>query len=198
MDIEKTVRSLKGRGFEVSRFASKEEACAYLVSNIKDTTVGIGGSKTVEQMGLYDALCGAGNEVFWHWKTPGLDTLEHENASKVFISSANAISETGEIINIDGRGNRLAGQVFGQKTVYIIAGINKICPDFNSAIERARNVAAPMNSKRFQGNTPCKTRDKCYDCRSADRICRAMLVLMAPMMDMEKVEVVLIDEELGY
>lgn len=198
MDIEKTVRSLKGRGFEVSRFASKEEATAYLVSCIKDTTVGIGGSKTAEQMGLYDALCGAGNEVFWHWKTPGWETLENENASKVFISSANAIAETGEIINIDGRGNRLAGQVFGKKTVYIISGTNKICPDFTSAVERARNVAAPLNSKRFPGEPPCKSGDKCFDCRSAERICRAMLVLMAPMMDMEKVEVVLIDEELGY
>lgn len=198
MDIEKTVRSLKGRGFEVSRFASKEEATAYLVSNIKDTTVGIGGSKTAEQMGLYDALCGAGNEVFWHWKTPGWETLENENASKVFISSANAIAETGEIINIDGRGNRLAGQVFGKKTVYIISGTNKICPDFTSAVERAKNVAAPLNSQRFPAEPPCKKGGKCYDCRSADRICRAMLVLMAPMMDMEKVEVVLIDEELGF
>lgn len=198
MDIEKTIRMLKGRGFEVSHFASKEEASAYLAANIKDTTVGIGGSMTVEQMGLYDTLCSSGNEVFWHWKTPGWETLESENASAVFITSANAISETGEIVNIDGRGNRLAGQVFGQKSVYIISGTNKICPDLSSAMDRARNVAAPMNSKRFQGQTPCKTQDKCYDCRSADRICRAMLVLMAPMMDMEKVEVVLIDEELGY
>ncbi len=198
MDIEKTIRSLKGRGFEVSHFASKEEASAYLAANIRDTTVGISGSMTAQQMGLFETLCDAGNEVFWHWKTPGWETLENENASKVFISSANAIAETGEIINIDGRGNRLAGQVFGQKSVYIISGTNKICPDINSAIERARNVAAPMNSKRFQGQTPCKAQDKCYDCRSADRICRAMLVLMAPMMDMEKVEVVLIDEELGY
>ena len=198
MDVEKTIRSLKGRGFEVSHFASKEEASAYLAANIKNTTVGIGGSMTVQQMELYDTLCAEGNEVFWHWKTPGWETLESENAANVFISSANAISETGEIINIDGRGNRLAGQVFGKKTVYIISGTNKICPDFASAVERARNIAAPMNSKRFPGNTPCKEQDKCYDCRAADRICRAMLVLMAPMMDMEKVEVVLIDEELGY
>lgn len=198
MDIEKTIRSLKSRGFKVSHFSSKEEASSYLAENIRNSTVGIGGSMTVQQMGLYETLCDAGNEVFWHWKTPGLETLEKENASKVFISSANAIAETGEIVNIDGRGNRLAGQVFGQKVVYIIVGTNKICPDMNSAVERARNVAAPLNSKRFPGKTPCKAQDKCYDCRSADRICRAMLVLMAPMMDMEKVEIVLIDEELGY
>lgn len=198
MDIEKTIRSLKGRGFEVSHFANKEDASAYLAASIKNTSVGIGGSKTVDEMGLFDILCAEGNEVFWHWKTPGMETLEKENAAKVFISSANAIAETGEIVNIDGRGNRLAGQVFGEKTVYIISGTNKVCDDLNSAIERARKVAAPTNSQRFDGKTPCKLDGKCYDCRSNDRICRAMLILMAPMMDMEKVEVVLIDEVLGF
>ena len=198
MDIEKTIKKLKGRGFEVSRFENKEAACAYLVENIKNTTVGIGGCMTAQEMGLYDALCAEGNEVFWHWKVPGMETLEKENASKVFISSANAIAETGEIVNIDGRGNRLAGQVFGQKTVYIIAGTNKICPDFNSAVERARNVAATKNVLRFDNKTPCRFDGKCHDCRSPERICNAMLVLWGPLMDMEKVEVVLIDEELGY
>lgn len=199
MNIENTIKNLKSRGFEVSHFANKEEASAYLASNIKNTTVGIGGSKTVDEMGLYDTLCGEGNEVFWHWKTPGWETLENENAAKVFISSANAIAETGEIINIDGRGNRLAGQVFGRKMVYIIAGTNKICDDFGSAIERARNIAATRNALRFPVDTPCKkTEGKCYDCRVADRICNAMLVLWGPMMDMEKVEVVLIDESLGF
>ena len=198
MDIEKTIKKLKGRGFEVSRFENKEAACAYLAENVKNTTVGIGGCMTAQEMGLYDALCAEGNEVFWHWKVPGMETLEKENAAEVFISSANAISEDGEIINIDGRGNRLAGQVFGKKTVYIIAGTNKICPDFTSAVERARNVAATKNAQRFPNETPCKIDGKCHDCRSEGRICRAMLVLMAPMMDMEKVEVVLIDEELGF
>ena len=115
----------------------------------------------------------------------------------MFISSANAIAETGEIINIDGRGNRLAGQVYGRKTVYIIAGTNKICPDFESAGFRARNTAAVQNCKRFPAKTPCKIDDKCHDCRSPERVCNAMLVLWGPMMDMEKVEIVLIDEELG-
>lgn len=197
MNIENTVEKLKGRGFEVSRFESKQAASAYLAANIKNTTVGIGGSKTVDEMGLYDTLCAGGNEVFWHWKTPGWETLEKENASEVFISSANAIAETGEIVNIDGRGNRLAGLVFGKKRVYIVAGTNKICPDFESAVYRARNTAATENVKRFPARTPCKIDGQCHDCRSPERICHAMLVLWGPMMDMEKVEVVLIDEELG-
>lgn len=197
MDIEKTIKNLKLRGFDVSHFATKEEATAYLTEQISNTTVGIGGSKTVDQMGLYDALENAGNKVFWHWRTPGWETLESENASKVFISGANAISQSGEIVNIDGRGNRLAGMVFGKKRVYILAGINKFCDDFESAVYRARNVAATQNAQRFDGKTPCKLDGKCHDCKSPGRICHAMLVLWGPMMDMEKLEVVIIDEELG-
>lgn len=197
MNIEKTIKNMKLRGFEVSFFENKEAASDYLVSQIKDTSVGIGGSKTVEQMGLYEKLCEAGNDVAWHWKTPGWDTLDRETAAKVFISSANAIAETGEIFNIDGRGNRLAGLVFGQKRVYIVAGTNKICPDFDSALYRARNTAAVQNMKRFPCQTPCKIDDKCHDCRVADRGCNALMVLWGPMMDMEKVEIVLINEDLG-
>lgn len=157
MDIEKTIKNLKARHFSVQHFASGEEACKYLLGEIKDTSVGIGGSKTVDQLGLYDKLVDNGNEVFWHWREPGLETLDKENAAKVFISSANAIAETGEIINIDGRGNRLAGQVYGRKTVYIIAGTNKICPDFESAVFRARNTAAVQNCKRFPRKRPARS-----------------------------------------
>lgn len=197
MDIEKTIESLKARHFEVSHFATANEACDYLTEAIQNTTVGIGGSKTAEQLGLFDKLCAVGNEVFWHWKTPGFDTLKKENDAEVYISSANAIAETGEILNIDGNGNRLAGLVFGKKRVYIVAGTNKICPDFDSALYRARNVAAVQNARRFPCKTPCKADDKCHDCRSPQRICNALLVLWGPVGLMQKVEVVLIDEELG-
>ena len=197
MNVEKTIEALKARRFEVSRFATKDEAAAYLAGEIQNTTVGIGGCKTADQMGLYEALLAQGNEVFWHWKQEGWEVLEKENAAEVFITSANAMTEDGQIINIDGRGNRLAGMVFGKKRVYVVAGTNKICPDFESAVSRARNVAAVQNIKRFPGNTPCKFDDKCHDCKSPDRKCNAMLVLWGPLMDMQKIEVVLIDEELG-
>jgi len=196
MNVEKTIKNLELRHFAVSHFATKEEAAEYLAENIKDTDVGFGGSKTLDQMGLYEKLS-ENNKVYWHWREKTPDILTNENNAKVFISSANAISEDGEIINIDGRGNRLAGQVFGHKTVYIVAGTNKIAPDFASAVDRARNIAAVENGKRFPNNNPCQVDGKCHDCRSKERICNAMLVLWGPMMDMEKVEVVLIDEELG-
>ena len=104
----------------------------------------------------------------------------------------------GQILNIDGRGNRLAAMVYGiGKTVYIVAGTNKICPDFDSALSRARNTAAVQNMRRFDGDQPCHTVGRCLDCRSKSRGCNALLVLWGQMMDMAKVEVVLIDEPLG-
>ena len=93
-------------------------------------------------------------------------------------------------------GNRLAGQIWGHKKVYIVSGTNKICPDFDAALYRARNTAAVENGKRFPKNQPCQIDGKCHDCRGESRICRALLVLWAPMMGMET-EIVLIDQELG-
>jgi hypothetical protein len=195
MDMEKAIRNLEARGYSVRHFATGAEAAAYLDGQINNTSVGIGGSKTADELGLYDLLS-KHNTVYWHWREPGMETLQKANAAPVYITSANAISEEGEILNIDGRGNRLAGQVFGKKKLYIVAGANKLCPDFDSALHRARNVAAVQNCRRFESKTPCKIDNVCHDCRAPGRICRALLVLWAPMMDMES-EVILIDEELG-
>ena len=200
MDLEKTIRALKGRGFAVSRFATKEEAADYLVGAIENTSVGMGGSKTLDQLGIYDRLTEK-NEVFWHWREPGVETLNKALTAQTYLSSANAITEDGQIINIDGRGNRLAAQVYGPgKDVYIVAGVNKIEPDFDSALFRARNTAAVQNIARFAGSQPCQNPEKggkCFDCRAKDRCCNALLVLWGKLFDMNKIEVVLIEEELG-
>ena len=196
MDIEKTIRALTGRGFAVQHFATAAEAADYLDGAIDATTVGIGGSKTIEKLGLYERLSET-NDVHWHWRKPGAETLRQEIGADYFLSSANAISEDGEILNIDGTGNRVAASLFGHKKVFIISGTNKICPDFDSALHRARNVAAVLNAGRFDIKTPCKLDGKCHDCRSPQRICKALTVLWGPMGGMET-EVVLIGEELGY
>lgn len=197
MNVEKTMENLRARGFAVSRFKTGAEAVEYLAENIKDTTVGLGGSMTLEQIGLYDRLT-ENNTASWHWfhKTP--EIIKAATESKVYICSANAVAQTGEIVNIDGRGNRVAGTLFDKKTVYIIIGTNKITEDLDSAIWRARNVAAPKNAQRLGMKTPCAVKgDRCYDCRSPQRICRGLVVLYGPMLDMERVEVVIVDEELG-
>ncbi len=195
MDLEKTVKNLKERGFGVTHFSTGKEATEYLCGEIKGVTVGIGGCKTADQLGLYDRLS-ENNTVFWHWRDNGPEVRSNENSAEIFICSANAVSEDGELLNIDGMGNRIAGQVFGHRKVYIVIGTNKICPDFNAALFRARNVAAVQNAARFGKKTPCQIDGKCHDCRSAERICRALTVQWAPMMGMET-EVVIIDENLG-
>lgn len=195
MNIEKTIKNLEKRRFVVKYFDTAIQAADYLETQICDTTVGLGGCKTADQMGLYERLS-KNNTVYWHWKTPGADTIEKANAAKVFISSANAMTEDGELLNIDGRGNRLAACVYGDKKLYFVVGVNKICPDFASALERARSVAAVQNCKRFDFMNPCKIDDKCHDCHTPTRICNALMVHWAPMTGMYT-EVILIGEELG-
>ena len=195
MNVEKAMRELELRGFRVSRFADAAQAADYVCSQIHGRTVGIGGSRTVEALGLYDRLA-EDNTVYWHWKEPGRATQEKALLAEVYICSANAVSETGEIVNIDGTGNRIAATVFGHQKVFIVAGTNKLAPDFESAVYRARNTAAVQNCARFGRKTPCQTDGKCHDCRSAERICNAMTVLWGPMNGMET-EVVLIDGDYG-
>ena len=177
MDIETTIRALTGRGFAVQHFSTAAEAADYLDGAIDGTTVGIGGSKTIDQLSLYDRLA-EHNTVWWHWRTPGFATLDNALTAPVYLSSANAITADGQILNIDGRGNRLAAMVYGiGKTVYIVAGTNKICPDFDSALSRARNTAAVQNMQRFDGDQPCHELGHCVDCRSKSRGCNALLGL---------------------
>jgi L-lactate utilization protein LutB len=196
MNLEKTIRNLEGRGFRVSHFEKAEDAAAHICGQVSGKTVGIGGSKTIEALGLFEKLS-ENNTVYWHWKTPGRDTLNAAALTDVYLSSANAVSEDGEIVNIDGTGNRIAATVFGHEKVFIVAGTNKIAPDFDAALKRARNVAAVKNCARFGKKTPCQTDGQCHDCRSAERICKALTVLWAPMNGMET-EVVLIDGEFGF
>lgn len=196
MDLEKTMENLEMRGFKVKYFETGKDAAAYVDGEIDGSTVGMGGSKTVEALGLFDMLS-AHNDVAWHWRTPGRETLLKALTADCYICSANAITEDGQLLNIDGTGNRISATTFGHKKVFIVAGTNKICPDFDSALSRARNVAAVKNAGRFDIKTPCKIDGKCHDCRSPQRICKALSVLWGPMGGMET-EIVLVGEELGY
>ena len=198
MAFEKVKENLEQRGFRVSTFATAAEAAAYLDGAIDGATVGFGGSITVQEMGLYEKL-GTHNQVIWHWKG---DPDAHTRAAQaqVYIASANGLAETGEITNIDGAGNRVASTLFGHQRVYFVIGRNKLAPTFEEALWRARNIAAPKNAQRLNKKTPCAVKgDRCYDCKSPERICRGLVVLWKPMMGMEEsTEIVLVDEDLGY
>ena len=198
MNLEKLEQSLTDNGFAFSVFETSEQAAEYLEQKIDGTTVGIGGSVTIRDMGLYEKLS-AHNKVYWHWKEKGMAVPPEAGVSEVYLTSANAIAETGEIVNIDGAGNRIASILFGHKRVYFVVGINKIVPDFDSAVWRARNIAAPLNARRLNTGTPCTVKaDKCYDCKSPGRICNGVAVLLKKMMKTEHMEIVLIRENLGF
>lgn len=198
-DIKKLTENLEKHGFTVSYYETGAEAVQALTAEIQGKTVGIGGSKTVEALGLFEALTPK-NQVSWHWKNTSPDANDVSAKAQIYLTSANGVAETGEIINIDGTGNRIAATEFGREAVYIIIGVNKIAPDFESAMWRARNIAAPLNAKRLSRQTPCALSKemKCYDCSSPERICRGLSVFWRKLTGVQKCEVVIINEELGY
>ncbi len=210
-DFSIVKRKLEARGYKVSVFATKEEAARHIDSEIDGTTVGIGGSASVNESGLYDLLK-THNEVYWHWVAPdgsidGDYRMEQSDRSaalkkamdtECYICSANALSEDGMMVNIDGRGNRLASTVYGHKRLFYLIGRNKLTKDLDSAIERARNYASPRRVLQNRRNGGCALAGKleCIDCLAKQRACRAMTIYYMPMNGQE-VEIVLVDEDLG-
>lgn len=197
MNQEVLKKNFERHEFETSFFETREQAATYLQAQIRGQKVAFGGSVTLQEMGLFDALSKE-NEVIWHWNEPGAQTLARAREAQIYITSANGVSETGELVNIDGTGNRVAQTLYGPEKVYFVVGKNKIEKDLSSALSRARNVAAPLNAKRLKTNTPCsKTGDRCFDCGSEARICRATVILERPTRGM-KAEIVFVNEALGY
>lgn len=201
MDFSKVKEALEARDFSVAVCQTKEAASGYLNEKIDGTSVGFGGSMTLQAMGLYDSLS-RHNTVHDHWHVPPGQASDEVRAAaantEAYVTSANGLAETGELINIDGTGNRVASTLYGHKRVYFVIGRNKLAPTYDEALWRARNIASPKNAQRLGRKTPCAAKgDKCYDCSSTERICNGLVVLWRPMTGCE-MEVVLVDEELGY
>jgi len=198
MDLEKTKQNLERRGFVVHLFETRAEAADYLVENIKNTTVGTGGSMTLDALDILDRLEQT-NTVYYRNRSKDMDEARAGTRAPVYLASANAVSENGEIVNIDGSGNRVAACCFDKERLYYIVGVNKICPDLESAIARARNVAATKNAARLNRDTPCRQAEgKCFDCSAADRICRNISITLERMTTIKRAEVLIVKEELGY
>ena len=197
----KVAENLKKLGYRVTVFDTAAQAADYLCGEIKDTTVGFGGSITLRDMGLYDRLQET-NKVAWHmYPAEGQNKDELRMLARntdVYLTSANGLAETGEIINIDGAGNRVSESIFGHKKVYFVIGKNKLAEDYDKALWRARNIAGPKNAQRLNRKTPCAAKaDRCYNCSSPDRICKVLSVFWGAPMGAD-CEVVLIKEDLGY
>lgn len=200
MDFTAVEKKLTALGYAVHVFRTSQEAMDYLDGAIDGRSVGIGGSMTLHEMDAAGRLS-RHNTVHCHFDAPddekdGLRALAAD--TEIYLSSVNALAETGELVNIDGTGNRVASTLYGHKKVYFVVGRNKLAPAYEEAVWRARNVAAPNNAMRLGARTPCAVRaDRCYDCRSPERICRALVVLWRPMKSCE-MEILLVDEDLGY
>ena len=198
MNLQEVKARLEENNFTVQIFETKEEAADYLDRAIDGKTVGMGGSMSLAELKTFERLS-THNEVFSH-QTGNADEQRRKAATAdVYLLSANALAaDTGEILNIDGTGNRVSASLYGHEKVYFIAGKNKISPNFAAAYERMRNVVAPKNAQRLHRKTPCAEKaDKCYNCKSPDRICNALVVHYKCMKGME-MEVVLVNEDLGY
>ncbi len=203
MELQTIAENLQRRGYAVRVVETAKECREYLYTQIEGVSVGFGGSVTIGQLDLYPCLKER-NRVYWHGdkelfeKYGNVALRKMASEADVYVCSVNGMSEGGEIINIDYTGNRIAATCFGPKKVYLVVGKNKIAPDFERALWRARNVASPKNAQRLGKKTPCAVKgDKCYDCNSPDRICNGILVFERAMRGTQT-EVILINEELGY
>jgi len=197
--LEKCAKALKENGFDAEILDTPAEVAQRVMQLIpQGADVGVGGSVTVQSLGLREKLIERGNKVHWHWYDGITDEVfQKAAAAPYYMCSANAITMQGEIVNVDGRGNRVAAAISPANTLIIIAGRNKIAKDYDAAIDRVHNVASPPNAKRQGKKTPCAEIGRCTDCSSPDRMCLITVVLNKAMRN-KKIHVLLVDEELGY
>ena len=197
----KVVEALKKRHFEAYYCSDKDSAVKKILEIIpKNHSVAWGGTMTMDQPGIKEKLSAAGYSLIDRdtGKSPEERELIMHKALSCgsFIMSSNAITEDGQLFNIDGKGNRVAALIYGPENVIIIAGMNKVVQDIDAAYKRVRGYAAPANAQRFDIDTPCKKIGECADCLSSTTIC-AQFVTTRICKPEGRIKVVLIGEELG-
>ena len=197
------VKNLKSRHFDAYYCSTKEEALEQAMKLIpKGASVGWGGCKSAEQIGLVDAVKAAGDyQVVDRYaaKTPEEFTAAMKKCLTVdvFISGANALSMDGQMVNIDGVGNRVAAIVYGPDSVIIVAGMNKVMDTLEAAYTRARTVAAPVNNQRFDNENPCKFTGSCANCKMETSICNQFLITRN-CRPAGRIKFILVGEDLGF
>ena len=199
----RAVAALVKNKFSATYCKTGSEAVEKILEQIPSSaSVGIGGSCTVMQLGLLDKLASRGNEVLNHAK-PGLTPDEsakiriRQLTSDVFLSSTNALTLDGKLVNTDGVGNRVAAMIFGPKKVILVVGINKIVKDVEAAEERIKLYAAPINNKRLNCPNPCTKTGECMECQGDTRICN-VTTIMKKRPVLTDVHVFVVGEELGF
>ena len=202
-DIERTIEALNANNIECVLAKSREEALEMALALIPaDAEVGLGGSVSVEEIGLLQKLRDGDYTLHDQYEI-GIDMEENMARRRkgmvapFFVTGTNAITMDGQLVNLDGMGNRVAAQMFGPTKVVLIAGTNKIVKDVHEAFDRLQNVAAPTNAKRVGMGTPCQDTGECIDCDSPMRICN-MYTIIRRMMFPGRVTLILVDEKLGF
>lgn len=200
---KRAIDKLEAHDFKAIYVKAKTEALEEIWKHITPRiSVGIGGSVTIRELEILGKLEAQGNVVYNHWK-PGLSKEEVLSIRKsqmtcdLFLSSVNAVTLSGELVNIDGVGNRVNSTIFGPGKTILVAGYNKIVEDVQEAIKRTKNVAAPINAKRLNIDVPCAKLGKCVDCNSSNRICR-VIVIHERRPSLTDILVILVGEELGF
>ncbi|MEW5786059.1 MAG: lactate utilization protein [Bacillota bacterium] len=200
--VERVLKALKRNNFEACYVETEKEALAEVLRRIPpETPVGVGGSLTINQLGIVEALSERGNPVYNHSGAANPAEMEEirrqANNCDLYLTGINALTEDGQLVNVDGRGNRVAALAYGPAKVIAVCGTNKIVKDYNEAIDRIKNVAAPANAKRLNYDTPCVKTGRCEDCSSKQRICNIILVLQKQPFKKE-IAVILVGRELGF
>ena len=201
-DIQKTKEALEANNIECIVVESKQEALEKALEMIPDgAEIGLGGSVTVEQIGLLEKLR-TGKYTLYDQYEPGIEMDEDLKRrkkgmlAKYFVAGTNAITMDGQLVNVDGMGNRVCAQMFGPDKVILVAGTNKIVKDVHAAFDRLQEIA-PINAKRVGSMAPCAETEECIDCDSPARICNVYTIIRR-MMFPGRLTLILVKEELGY
>jgi len=201
--LEKTAEALQNHGFTAKVFANRQELRPFLIEAAQDaSTVGFGGSITLAQIGIAKELKRAGKTLLIHGR-PGLAPAERfalmrrQLSCDLFFSSTNALTIKGQLVNIDGTGNRVGAMAFGPRKVVLIVGVNKIVHDVDSALRRIKEVVVPPNAHRMGYAPPCTKTGVCVDCNSPERVCRITTIIERQPRD-SHIIVCLVNENLGY
>ena len=192
------IKGLESRNMSGYYAANKEEALKKALELIPEgSSIAMGGCTSAVEIGLVDALQTENYHYIDRSKMDPREGLLAAYDADIFLSSANAMTSDGIIVNIDGNSNRVSCIAQGPKKVVFIVGMNKVCDDLDGAMKRARNVAAPINAQRFDVDTPCKKTGKCFDCKSPDTICCQFLVTRFSR-HAGRIHVILVNDSLGY
>lgn len=199
LKIESVITKLNARGYIANYFESSDDAVDYVLSQIpQSVSVGFGGSETTRALGLPAKLFARGNQIYCAgFSAPDVDVLGKARTAGFYITSSNAVTEEGDLINIDGRCNRIGAMLDGPNSVIFIASVDKICKNIDEGILRVRTLAAPKNCERLKRDTPCLIGGPCADCPAAISPCRATLISHFPPFG-KKYHIILIKEKLGY